>query len=421
MPKNIFQDMVKIKQTKKPLNHKIYRESNIDTEIETRRQINKTDYPKRKSTLWLVAVVATIFFFFALSYFFSNAQIVVEPKIKNIDLNQNFSATLNADKDNLSFDMITISGDESTLVTASLEKKEVSQHAKGTIVIYNKFSSASQRLDINTRLEGSNGKIYKTEKAIVVPGMTGTTPGSVEVLAYGAEGGEAYNSKPLDFKILGFKGSPKYEKFYGRSKGNLSGGFVGPSFVVSPEEKTKALEDLKIKLQAKLFKKALGQIPAGFVLFQKASSLEVENMNNDLPMSNENPLSLSLKGTFYGLLFKEVDITKKITEKVVDGYNGEDVYISNINNLAFSLTNNTTTFKDLKSIDFNLAGPAKIVWRLNGEKLKLDLAGKKKSDFYQILDKYLNITSAKLSLRPVWSRTITDKIKDIKIIVNYPK
>ncbi|MBP6060876.1 MAG: hypothetical protein KA515_02670, partial [Candidatus Pacebacteria bacterium] len=321
MPKNIFQDMVKIKQTKKPLNHKIYQESNIDTEIETRRQINKTDYPKRKSTLWLVAVVATIFFFFALSYFFSNAQIVVEPKIKNIDLNQNFSATLNADKDNLSFDMITISGDESTLVTASLEKKEVSQHAKGTIVIYNKFSSASQRLDINTRLEGSNGKIYKTEKAIVVPGMTGTTPGSVEVLAYGAEGGEAYNSKPLDFKILGFKGSPKYEKFYGRSKGNLSGGFVGPSFVVSPEEKTKALEDLKIKLQAKLFKKALGQIPAGFVLFQKASSLEVENMNNDLPMSNENPLSLSLKGTFYGLLFKEVDITKKITEKVVDGYN----------------------------------------------------------------------------------------------------
>ena len=43
-------------------------------------------------------------------------------------------------------------------------------------------------------------------------------PGSVEVGIYGSSAGPEYNSIPIDFKIFGFKNTPKYAKIYARSK-----------------------------------------------------------------------------------------------------------------------------------------------------------------------------------------------------------
>src|SRR6185436_19331087 len=104
---------------------------------------------------------------------------------------------------------------------------------------YNNYSTASQNLDIDTRLEGSNGKIYKTKTKIVIPGMKDGKTGSVEVKVYASVAGPEYNSAPLDFKIFGFKGTPKYSKFYGRSKGALSGGAKGKAPALSAEEEDK--------------------------------------------------------------------------------------------------------------------------------------------------------------------------------------
>jgi hypothetical protein len=347
---------------------------------------------------------------------------VIDPKVKDINLDQTLSASLNAGDENLPFDIVSIDGEESTTVTAT-EKKNVLQNARGAVMIYNKFSTAPQRLDIDTRLEGSNGKIYKTEKALTVPGMTGTTPGSVEVRVYGAQGGEAYNSGPLDFKIFGFKGTPKYDKFYGRSKGDLVGGFTGSSFVISLEEKAKTVEDLKGALQAKLFKKATSQIPDGFVLLLNAVNLVLGDTEGDSPTSPDNNiLTFTQKGTLFGILLEEKSLTKKIAEKNIESYEGDgsDVYLANLKDLNFTLLNKDTPFKDLKNIDFKLSGSAKMVWRVSIDKLLIALVGKPKKDFNQILLQYPNISSANLSLSPIWNRTIPDKANDIKIIVNYP-
>ena len=75
----------------------------------------------------------------------------------------------------------------------------------------------------------------------------------------------------------------------------------------------------------------------------------------------------------------------------------------------------------MKSINFNLSGPAKIVWKLDENKFITDLLGKLKKDFNQILSQYPNIDSATLTLSPFWKRSISDQAKKIKVIVNYPK
>ena len=419
MPKNLFQDMVKAKSIKKdPQKYVKPVEKIKPIEKEVEFQEPRERVPK-KNRLWFVAIISIVFFLFALSFLFTRAEITINPKIKDFVLKENLSAIKDASTDGLSFDLVVISGEENKKVTAT-EQKQVALNAKGVIVIYNTFSSAPQNLSIDTRLEGSNGKIYKTTKALTVPGMNADgTPGQIETSIYGSEAGEGYNSAPLDFKIFGFKGTPKYAKFYGRSKGAISGGFVGNSPAVSDADKQSAFKELETSLKAKLFKKVSDQIPAGFVLFKDAVFLNINEKNTDFASTGGLPLQVT--GTLYGFLFNEASLTKKIATDTIPQYDDSEVYIPNIRDLTFSLADNGTSFADAQNINFSLSGNAKIVWKFDGGKLSAGLLGKSKKDFNQILSEYPNIDSAQLSLSPFWISSFPGKTKDIKVIVNYPK
>ena len=419
MSKHLLEDMVKTKHIKKEIKETGAKEmQGIQKMGKTR-----TDHTRNRSRymLWSVALISAVFCLFALSFLFSKAEILVNPKTEDVVLNENLSASKDSSTNGLSFDLVVISGEENATVKTSGEK-DVKEMARGTIVIYNAFSFSPQAFSVDTRLEGSNGKIYKTQTKTTVPGMSKNgTPGSVEVKIYGAEAGQEYNSAPLDFKIFGFKGTPKYSKFYGRSKGEIAGGFKGKAPAVSDTDKVTAINDLTTTLQTKLLKKAIDQIPSGFILFKDAVFLNIDNTN--VPFTaKDNNLIITLKGTLYGLLLNEQKLTKKIAEDNIDKYDGSDVFLPNIRDLTFKLANqDNISSGDVKNIDFNLSGSAKIVWKLDVNKFTADLLGKSKKDFSQILSQYVNINSATLTISPIWKTSIPDQDKDIKVIVNYLK
>ncbi len=444
MPKDFFQDMVRVKRAERekisavapaPVVKVVKKEEpkqpvespEVNTKFVSVYDVmddgmddkGKPKSPRGKHTLWFVALASFIFFIFAVSFLFTGAKITVNPKIRDLPLDQIFSAVKDGSTEDLPFDLVVLSGEESKTIAGG-EETDVVKRAEGTVLIYNAFSSANQRLDIDTRLEGSNGKIYKTKTSTIVPGMKGSTPGSVEVAIYGTEAGEAYNSAPLDFNIFGFKGTPKYEKFYARSKGEIAGGFKGKAISVSDTEKAAVATELKEALQTKLFKNATEQIPEGFILFKDATLLIITNETVGVT-SKDGMVPLTEKGTLYGLLFEEKKLTQKITEALVPEYDGSEVYIPNIQNLTFSTTNRNVLATDVKSINFSLSGAPTIVWVVDEGKLVTDLLGKKKKTFEQILSQYVNISSADLALSPFWKMSLPTKEKSIKIIVNYPK
>ena len=375
-------------------------------------------------TLWFVAIISLLFFIFSLSYFFLKVVVTVNPKIKDVVLNENLSASKDSNDNGLFFNLVgPISGEDSKTVQANTPK-DVSNKATGTVVIYNTFGFSPQPLNIDTRLVGSNGKIYKTLTRTVVPGMNKDgTAGQVEVEIYANVAGSDYNSAPLDFYILGFKGTLKYAKFKVRSKTGteIVGGFVGKVNVISDADKTSALAELNLSLKAKLLAKLTSQIPSGFVLFKDAVFLSTQDPIIPLNADQNNNFTITLGGTLDGLLFNENNLTKKIAEDNIENYDESEVYIPNIKDLTFSLSNkDNVSFADMKNIDFNLSGSAKIVWKLDESKLIADLLGKSKKDFDQILLQYPNIDSAQLSFSPFWRMSFPDKSKDIKVIVNYP-
>lgn len=419
MSKNLLQDMVKTKSLKKeiPKYQDIPKLFKVD-------EFEKQSKRGSRHGLWLVAIISIIFFIFALSFLFAKAEITINPKNSDFTLNEKLSATKDSNTEDLSFDLVIVSGEETKIIQTT-EEKEVAQKARGKVRIFNNFSSVSQKLSVDTKLEGSNGKIYKTETSVTVPGKDiDDTPGSVEVGIYAAEAGEEYNSTPLDFKIAGFKGTPKYLQFDVKSVANgaITGGFIGKSPVISEEEQTSSIGELKTALQTKLFKKITDQIPSGFILFKDAVLLNTDdNSTIDLASYKANTLPINLKGTLYGFLFNEKNLTKKIAENNISNYDGSEVYIPNIRDLTFALSSEAVLFSDVQNINFNLSGNAKIVWKFDDVKLSTELLGKSKKDFNQILAQYPNVESADLVVSPFWVRTLPDKLKDIKIIVNYLK
>ncbi len=384
-----------------------------------------SNHPKIKKRsrymLWSVALFSLLAFIFAVSFWFGRATITVNPKIADVVLNHNFTATKDAGSQALSFDLVVIKGEESKKIETA-EERDVSEKATGTVILYNAFSSTPQTLSINTKLEGSNGKIYITGSRIVIPPVVSDgTPGSIEIAVFAIAPGAEYNSGPLDFKIVGFKGTPKYAKFYGRSKGPLSGGYIGKAPKISDSDKTTAVGEIKKTLNEKLLKRAIGQIPENFILFKNAVFLDVDSAGETTVYNPDHSITMTEKGTLYGFLFNEQKLTKKIAESNITKYDGSEIYIKDIRDLNFTLTNkDSVSFADAGVINFNLAGPAKVIWKIDVIKFGRDMLGRSKKDFLHVLAGYPSIDSAVLKLRFPWMQSVPAKSKDIDIIVNYP-
>ncbi len=368
--------------------------------------------------LWSVAVFSVALLIVALSFMWGNAKVEVYPRTETIELNDNFAASKPPSSGGLGFELVVIHGEESRTLEAT-EEKELSQRAGGTVVIFNDYGMAAQRLDIDTRLNGSNGKLYKTKKQVSVPGRKADgTPGMAEADIYAAEAGEDYNSGPLDFDIAGFKGTPKEEHFKVRSKTGteITGGFKGKTLVASAAEKDAAVGELKTVLQEELFKKATGEIPDGFILFKDATVFVPDKI--DLPLGGEE-LVVTLNGTLYGLLFKEEELAGQIALKKMAGYENEPVFVRNLRDLKFILGNiGDVSLEAMNNINLNLSGSVELVWQLDTDKFAQDLAGRSKKDFTSILSAYKNIDRAELTLSPFWKRMIPDEAKKIDVIIN---
>ena len=106
--------------------------------------------------------------------------------------------------------------------------EESGTKASGIITVFNEYSSDSQRLVASTRFLSSSGKIFRAIEDIYIPGMKTdgdeVIPGSIDAEVMANYLGTEYNISPSDFTIPGFKGTPKYDGFYGKSDTSMSGG-----------------------------------------------------------------------------------------------------------------------------------------------------------------------------------------------------
>ncbi|OGZ03813.1 MAG: hypothetical protein A2648_02565 [Candidatus Lloydbacteria bacterium RIFCSPHIGHO2_01_FULL_41_20] len=375
--------------------------------------------PSRRPTYksFILAGLFFLFLIFFLSFFFVGATVTIYPKQKIVSLNKTLLASKSGATP-LHFETIEISATESVESEAT-GFKEVNKKASGTIIVYNSYNEKNQRLIKNTRFETSDGKIYRIDGSIVVPGMTTvngkTTPGSVETIVYADEPGEKYNIGRTDFTIPGFKGDLRYQKFYARSKTDMRGGIVGSIYSVSNEDAETAKTLLDKRLNEILLKNAEKNTPPDFILYKDGAFFDFDDTRT-VGKEGEKKVMIEETGKIYALIFDRGALAKYIAQVSIQDFDGSSVTSPTLDNLTFSIKDrDSVDYQNIVNVSVTLSGTTTMVWIFDQETLLGDLLGKPKKNFQSILAKYTSIDKAELVITPFWAQTFPDKSKKITV------
>ncbi len=370
--------------------------------------------------IWGIAIVAVLILFVSISYATSGASVSITPKTKSVDIDDTFSGGKDTtDPSVIPFDLMILKGEQTAKIAVTGTKEEDTK-ASGKVTLTNNFSSAPQNLKEDTRLLATTGKIYKIAGAIVIPGtkvVAGkTVPGTLDVTVVAENPGPEYNiTGPMDYKIFGFKGTPKYDKFSGHSVSGITGGFKG--LVPSTGEDAVSRDSLKAKTKDALVAQAKAELPAGFILYDDAIFVNYEDEPIDAP-EGATEATLGEKGTLYAFIMDREKMSKAIAQKVISGYDQSGITILNIDKLQVSLKDKEKIIPETDNdISIAISGNATFRSAVDTAPIITDLLGKSRKEFQTILAKYPAVDSAEITIHPFWKNTIPDNPNDIKVTV----
>ncbi len=367
----------------------------------------------------LFALLLAVGFFVA--NYFAMATIEITPITRSVQINNNFTATIGDSDEELMFHFTSLSEEKKKEVPATIEKK-IQKKASGMVTIYNAYSGDSQRLIKNTRLEDDvTHKIFRIDQSVVVPGakvVNGkTVPGSVDALVYADVSGKEYNIGTSNFTIPGFKGDPRYSKFYAASipSSPITGGFSGTVKVPSDESIKTAQEELKQDLKISVVEKARAQIPTEASFFPGSIVVKFEEVPEDPTISEIS--NVTMRAVVSVFFFDTAELTEMLAELLPVEDRNNPFKITNMSALVFKFIDpvDDVVLSDLKKISFNLTGNTSLVGEIDSKKISSDFAGKKKNETNEIIKKQINIEDANVTVRPVWKKLFPDDPSKITV------
>jgi len=302
---------------------------------------------------------------------------------------------------------------------ASGEKKSTESKAQGTVVIFNKTSKDPQVLIASTRLESPEGKIYRIPSMVTIPGTKvengKTVPGSKEVDVVADKAGAEYNIGLTDFTIPGFKGSPKFETVFARSKTEMTGGYVGNSQIVTKNAVDIAVAELVVEANKNLKNIILKKLPEGSMFLpgsEEFAVLGVEtNPKMGAPIADGQKFEVKVNAEARGAIVKETDFAKTLLKSDIDpaALGGGEMRIKNINELEIKLSG----YKfDVASLRLDVKGNADVEAAVDIDEVKNKLMNNRIGNSGDILSLFPAVSRADLTYHPFWAGSLSGSFLD---------
>ncbi len=296
-------------------------------------------------------------------------------------------------------------------------KAVVSQKATGRLTIYNAYSTSPQVFVAATRFMTPDGKIFRLDNQVVVPGATikdgKIVPSSVEANVTADKPGEEYNLSPVDKLIIpGFKGTPKYNGFYGSLLKSTSGGFVGQKPVAIDQDIASAKDKTAESLKASLASTFLNSRPPEFKIFDKASEIKITKLVVNKETDQNGNFGVFGEAEFRALGFRETDV-----KAILQDLAAKDYPRLVFQDLKINYNNIKPDFNSGK-MDFTVSADGILGPQLSESDLKLKLAGRQLSEARQLILALPDLTNAKISLWPFWLSTLPTAPNKINIVFN---
>ncbi len=406
------------------------RQSNTDSEstpdIQTDTIVISDGNKKSRKNTFLLIFVAIVFIggIFGFSIFVTKTTLTVYPDANTPVVNAEFTAYPERRDGQLSYEIMTISENGEIQVTAT-GQETVTEQATGYIEIV-KTTPGTERLIKNTRFKSPDGKIFKIQESVVVPGAIKDTagtlvPGTIRTAVFADQSGDEYNlPAETKFDIPGFKESnltELYNAIYAVNREPFTGGFNGPRFIIDEQELQKKQQELQITLRDKLLSRLATENPANFFAFPGAVAITY----NSLPavQHDGNLVIIREEAVLRIPLFKQADLASYLAAETIPTYEREPVRITNPADLVFSYTSATTSSSNIDNVtalDFSILGKPQIVHTFDADKLKADLAGKPLTAITTVLTGHTGIKRAEITSKPFWKRSFPETGSEIEII-----
>lgn len=205
--------------------------------------------------------------------------------------------------------------------------------ATGKITIYNAYSSAPQSLVATTRFMAPDGKIVRLVDKVMVPGANVSggkiTPAKIEAPVVADKAGPDYNIGPIaKLTIPGFKGTPKYDGFYGVIESPLSGGASGMHKIATDDDVLKAKSKTTEILKSSLSNNFLARRPEGIVIPDGASDIAVTKLTVKTATDTAGNFSVFGEASFRAIGFREADLRALLFAST--GNAGKDLIFKNV-------------------------------------------------------------------------------------------
>ncbi|MDO8529461.1 MAG: hypothetical protein Q7S18_02225, partial [bacterium] len=277
---------------------------------------------------------------------------------------------------------------------------DASQKAKGKITIYNEYGKDSQQLVATTRFLSDNGKLFRLVKGVTVPGMVENKPGSVEADVIADGPGEEYNIGASNFKIPGFQGGQKYDKFYAKSAVSMSGGVSksGGLAAISQSDLDSAKKDSEAKIKDQLKKEIKNEAGAGYILLPEAFEESISESSSDSKLNEAaGNFNYRVKGKIKAIIFLESDVRKIAGELYREG--NKDKTLPDYSLIKIIYGNSSVDFSsEILTIKFSATAPSNSDIDLS--ELKKSLLGKNDAEIKEILNKYPQIEKIDVDFWP---------------------
>src|SRR3989338_4324212 len=284
---------------------------------------------------------------------------------------------------------------------------------QGTIVIYNE-QTAPQAM-IPSRFEAANGKIYWTQKSVVVPAATkqgeAVTPGMLEALVVANDPGEGASltctvEAPCDFTVPAWKGTERFKKIYAKATASLTGGSASAKVVTADDLKT-AEADLQAELKTLALEALNSQLASQLKLISESVAVEYKDLTADKTVgAAADSFSLTATVLVKGIAISNEDVVSFVDEMVQARIDeSKHTYRETVQ----------VTFKDVATdiikgeVRMSLNAQEEVGWRLTEDELRAAFRGKTREqldDLDLVKEKVAHIDA---KLWPIWVSVIPDR------------
>ncbi|MDD5396896.1 MAG: hypothetical protein PHW24_02440 [Candidatus Moranbacteria bacterium] len=376
----------------------------------------------KKVVVGFVILCLFVFVGTAVFLFLPSAKIVITPNVlkDKIDLVLNATNALPADDHNIAVRVI----DKEESITLPYEISGSSsvggKKAHGTVVIYNEFDNNPQTLIATTRLESEDGKIFRLQKNIVVPGRSTVAgevkPGAVSAEVIADQAGSDFNIGPVKFNIPGFKDSPKYDKFYAKSTEQMVGGSSDGTSSAGGVASQKDIDNAKQKTQDALTEKINQEIKGGLsdseILLDEAEKVTITKSSAGVKVGDMvSTFNYTATASVRVLVFSETDV-RSIIEKSINGANDTKQVKKVISKIEYG-TSNADFDKNI--IELKVHSEITSTPIIDSEQIKKELLGKTDDQLPAILRKYPTIKNVNVEFSPSFVTRISQYAQRVSV------